>query len=98
MVFTQDLMPIIAILLLIATIWSDKQAEPNERPADACSLRKRANGVDVGEFEIVCENLKVDKKRVLPRELAIVKSFLADDLNALKRIHFETRSYRDGEI
>jgi len=59
------------------------------------SYKKRTNGFDVNRLKVLFENLPIEMANVSPKELAIVKSFMADEVNTLTR--FESVTYKDTE-
>lgn len=45
---------------------------------DCIIFRRRANGIDVSSFEVVCVGVKISKDKILQREVAIIKSHLGN--------------------
>jgi len=90
------LIPVTAILLL-HVIWMVNRLDNREETVSWNIFKQRANGVDVSSFKVVCVGLKVRSDKIVQRELAVMKNFMADEWKAMMLIN-GTTTYQDGEI
>lgn len=79
----QVMIMMVEVLILVSAVWFFFEPFQQERAACGNICRKRINGLDVDEFDVVCVGFNVSNDRVLPAELAIMKNYLGEELRGI---------------